>query len=344
MQRRTFLTSIAAAISASMFKPRFAVSETKDRKIIKPEALKQGDTVGVITPCSPVFEPDTLAKIKPTFQHFGLKVKIGKHVGTRPSSFQADIAGRLDDLHTMFADPDIKAIVASGGYGASQILDKIEYELIKQNPKIFIGFSDVTALLIAIHNLTGLVTFHGPTSYSAYSEYTQEHFKQALFLSGAIGRLTNPDANNTFRPEHRIRCVRPGRASAPLVGGNLSLIVATMGTPYEIDTDNKILFLEDVAEDNYRIDRMLTQLRLANKFKKVKGIIWGECRRCGENYDTSVYTQGEVINNIFLPLGVPVISGMTIGHTADKLTLPLGVQATLNADDGSLTITESALL
>ncbi len=300
--------------------------------------------MGVITPCSPVFDPNSLAEIEPTLRHFGLVARIGKHVGKRTTSLQADLAARLDDLHTMFADPEVKAIFASGGYGASQILDKIDYDLIRHNPKIFIGFSDVTALLLAIHQQAGLVTFHGPTTFSTLNEYSQDSFKRALFSTEAIGKLTNPDPENTFRPAHRIRTVYPGTASGRLVGGNLSLIAATMGTPYEIETEDRILFLEDVAEDNYRIDRMLTQLYLANKFEKVKGIIWGECRRCDDNFDTSIYSVGEVIDNILQPLQIPVISGLTIGHTADKLTLPLGVLAKLDADEGSLTILESAVI
>ncbi len=344
IHRRKFLTNLTAGISALMLTPGAIYPAAKSSKIIRPNALKAGDTVGVITPCSPKFEPDSLNGIKPTFQHFGLKAKIGKHVGKRTASFQQDIAARLDDLHAMFADTEVKAIFASGGYGASQILDKIDYDLIKKNPKIFIGFSDVTALHLAIHKFTGLVTFHGPTPYSTFNEFTQASFNKAVFSSEPIGKLTNSDPENTFRPAYRIRTVFPGTVTGRLVGGNLSLIAATMGTPYEIETEDKILFLEDVAEANYRVDRMLTQLHLAKKFDKVRGIIWGECRRCDDDLDTSIYTLGETIDNILRPLEIPVISGMTIGHTADKLTLPLGVQATLNADEGSLTITESAVV
>jgi muramoyltetrapeptide carboxypeptidase len=244
----------------------------------------------------------------------------------------------------MFADPEIKGVIASGGYGASQILNGIDYDLIKHNPKIFIGFSDVTGLHLAIHKMTGLVTFHGPTAFSTFNEYTAGHFRRALFSTEPLGELKNPDEADKITLEYPVRTVTRGKASGRLIGGNLSLIAALMGTPYEIETDNCILFIEDVGEDSYRVDRMLTQLMLAGKLDKVKGVIWGSCRKCNDNLETGVFTLGEVIDNILIPLNVPVISGMMIGHTSNKLTLPLGVKATLDADNQTLTITESALI
>ena len=345
MHRRHFLTTIAAAVPVLMTAPRWEKANN-DRTLIRPRALKVGDTIGVITPSTPVFDPDDLVVIEPTLKSFGLKVKIGKHVGKRSLTYRESVAARLDDIHAMFKDPEIKAIIASGGYGSPQLLDRLDYDLIRKNPKIFVGFSDVTALHLAIHQQTGLITFYGPSAFSGFTEFTQEHFRRALFDKAPLGILTNPDESATIRPEHRLRTVHSGRASGRLIGGNLSLIIATMGTPYEIQTDNKLLFLEDVDEEAYSIDRMLTQLRLAKKFAAVKGIIWGECKKCGGDDNpsaASIYTVGETIDNLLKPLGIPVLSGMTIGHTADMLTLPLGVQATLDADKGTLTILESAV-
>jgi len=345
MRRRNFLTTIAAAVPALMATPHWAISNN-DNTLIRPRALKAGDTIGVITPSTPVFNPDDFVVIEPTLKSFGLKVKIGKHVGKRALTFRETITERLEDIHAMFKDPKINAIIASGGYGSSQLLDQLDYDLIRKNPKIFVGFSDVTALHLAIHQQTGLITFYGPSSFSGFTEFTQEHFRRALFDKTPLGVLTNPDESSTIRPEHRLRTVHSGIASGRLIGGNLSLIIATMGTPYEIQTKNKILFLEDVDEEAYSIDRMLTQLRLAKKFDAVRGIIWGECKKCSGNGNpsaASIYTLGETIDNLLKPLGIPVLSGMTIGHTADMLTMPFGVQATLDADKGTLTIHESAV-
>lgn len=342
MHRRNFLKSISALGTTVMLKSGYTYYQ--EDTFIRARALRENDTVGLITPCSPIFDPDELALVKPTMQRLGLNVKIGAHVGKRFRTLKESVEERLEDLHGMFADPQISAVIASGGYGASQLLNKIDYGLIRKNPKIFIGFSDVTALLLAVHKMSGLVTFHGPTAFSTYNAYTAEHFRKALFSADPLGELKNPDESDKITREYPVRTVSPGKASGKLTGGNLSLIAATMGTPYEIETADSILFLEDVGEDSYRIDRMLSQLLLAGKLEKVKGVIWGSCRKCEDNLETGVFTQGEVIDNILAPLGIPVISGMMIGHTAHKLTLPIGVQATLDADNQTLEITEPAVI
>ncbi|MGH9718858.1 MAG: S66 peptidase family protein, partial [Bryobacteraceae bacterium] len=252
---------------------------------------------------------------------------------------------RLDDLHAMFRDPDVRAVFAiRGGYGAAQLLDRIDYKLIRGNPKIFLGYSDITALHLAIQKRAGLVTFHGPVTLSRFSEYTQKHFRRALFEAKPLGKLTNPPDSNPLRPAHTFRTVRPGTARGPLVGGNLTLISTTMGTPFEIETRGRILFLEDVDEQPYSVDRMLTQLRLAGKFDGVAGVVFGECNNCRpRDYQPSfesTFSLGEVVDEILGKLPVPVLSGLTIGHTEDQLTLPLGVMASLDADKGELEIEE----
>jgi muramoyltetrapeptide carboxypeptidase len=242
----------------------------------------------------------------------------------------------------------VKAIFAlRGGYGAAQLLDRIDYSLIKSHPKIFLGYSDITALHLGIHQKTGLVTFHGPVVLSRFTPFTQEHFRQALFETKAIGAVTNPPESNPLRPEHTLRTVRPGRARGPLIGGNLTLVSTTMGTPYEIETRGKILFIEDVDEEPYRIDRMLTQLRLAGKFDAAAGLIFGECEDCRPKdfkpSFNSTFTLGEIVDNILGGLKIPVLSGLTFGHTNDQLTLPLGIMATLDADKGELVVEEPAV-
>jgi muramoyltetrapeptide carboxypeptidase len=318
------------------------------KPLLKPAVLKQGDTVGLITPSTYVSDPDRIATAARTIQYFGLKMKMGQNVRKQTGYVGGTIAQRVADLHDMFRDPEVNAVFTiRGGYGSAQLLDDIDYDLIRRNPKIFVGYSDITAMHLAIHQKTGLVTFHGPVTLSKFTGYTRDHFRKAMFEAGPIGTVTNPPPSDPLRPAHTLRTVKPGKARGPLVGGNLSLIASLMGTPYEIDTRGKILFIEDVDEQPYSIDRMLTQLRLAGKLRSAAGIIFGECADCKQrdykpSFD-STFTLGEVVDNILGELKVPVLSGLTIGHTDDQLTLPMGVMATLDADKGELVIEESAV-
>ncbi len=345
MNRRTFLKAAAAC---SLSSPASLYSQDPP-PLIRPRALKPGDTVGLITPSTYVSDPDSLALADRTISYFGLKSKWGKNVRQRDGYLGGSVQDRLDDLHAMFRDPEIKAIFAiRGGYGASQLLDRIDYNLIRSHPKILLGYSDITSLHLAIHKKTGLVTFHGPSVLARFTEFTQKHFKKVLFDAEPAGALTNPPETNTLRPAHNLRTVRPGKARGRLIGGNLTLISAAMGTPYEIETRGRILFIEDVDEEPYKIDRMLTQLRLAGKLGAAAGIVFGECTDCRpRDYKpsfNSTFTLGEVLDRILGDLKIPVLSGLTIGHTDDQLTLPEGVVATLDADKQQLILEEAAVI
>lgn len=324
------------------------LAQTTGKGTLKGHHLLPGSTVGLITPSTFVADPDRLALAERTVKYFGLQLKMGQNVGKRAGYVGGSIAERVADLHAMFRDPSVDAIFAiRGGYGSAHLLDSIDYDLIARNPKIFLGYSDITALHLAIHQKTGLMTFHGPVTLSKFTGFTQEHFHRALFETKALGVVTNPKDSDTLRPDHTLRTVRPGKATGRLTGGNLSLICSLMGTPYEIDTRGKILFIEDVDEQPYSIDRMLTQLRLAGKLQAAAGIIWGECSDCRPRdykpaFD-STFTTGEVVDRILGQLKLPVLSGLTIGHTDDQLTLPLGAAASLDATNGELNIEESAL-
>jgi muramoyltetrapeptide carboxypeptidase len=282
-------------------------------------------------------------------KYFGLRMKMGKNAGKRMGDYRISLDERLDDLHSMFRDKDVNAVFAiRGGYGSMHILDRMDYDLIRRNPKVFLGYSDITAMHLAINKHAKLVTFHGPITLSRFTDYTQKYFRKALFETQPIGALTNPPETNEMRPSHPLRTIRSGVATGPLIGGNLTLISNTMGTPYEIETRGRILFLEDVEEEPYSIDRMLTHLRLAGKFDGVAGVIFGECQDCRpKDYKPSAtipYGLGEVLDNILGGLKVPVLYGLTLGHTDDQLTLPLGVTATLNATNGTLEIKESGVV
>jgi muramoyltetrapeptide carboxypeptidase len=345
MKRRNFLTGLGAGITLTAA----TQAQQASSKLIKPRPLKPGATIGVITPATPTTDPDRLAMAERALKFFGFQVKIGKNVGRRAGYFGSSPEERLDDLHAMFRDAEVDAVFAlRGGYGAQHLLDRINYALLREHPKIFLGYSDITALHLAINKHAGLVTFHGPNLLSEFSAYTQAHFRRALFSAKPLGVLTNPPETNQIRPQHPLRTIRSGSATAPLIGGNLTLISTLMGTPYEIDCRGKILLLEDIGEEPYRIDRMLTQLRLAGKFKDAAGIIVGECVDCGpSDFKPSLgsnFSLGEVLDAMLKPLNVPVFYGLTFGHTDDQLTLPLGVLATMNADQGTLEIKESAFV
>ncbi len=314
---------------------------------IKPKALRPGDTVGLVTPSSYVADPDRLQLAARTVKYFGLKLKTAKNVGKRAGYLGGSVQERVDDLHEMFKDRDVRGVFCiRGGYGAEQLLDRIDYDLIRRNPKIFLGYSDITALHLAIHKKAELVTFHGPVVLSRFSEYTRTYFRKALFSTAPIGKVANPPDSDPLRPAHTLRAIRPGRARGALIGGNLSLVASTMGTPYEIETQGRILFLEDVDEQPYSIDRMLTQLRLAGKLNAAAGVIFGECSNCRprefQPSFESTFSLGEVLDSILAEVKAPVLSGLTIGHTDDQATLPLGIAATLDSENGELIIEEAA--
>lgn len=314
---------------------------------MKPKILREGSTVGVITPATYVSDPDRVALAEKTLAYFGLKCKLGRNVEKRYGYLGGSVDERVSDLHDMFRDPQVDGVFAMrGGYGTPQLLDRIDYDLIRRNPKVFLGYSDITALHLAIHQKTGLLTFHGPMPLARFTPYTQAAFRRAIFSAAPLGAVSNPPESDQLRPSHTLRAIRPGKARGRLIGGNLTLVCTLMGTPYEIDTRGRILMLEDVGEEPYRIDRMLTQLRLAGKLDAASGIIWGECSDCGpKDYKPSfesTLSTGEVAQNILGGLNVPVLSGLTIGHTDDQLTLPIGAMATLDADGAQLVIEESA--
>jgi muramoyltetrapeptide carboxypeptidase len=342
MTRRTALLSVPSLLGAAKTRTRKAAE-----KLVKPPRLQPGDTIGIVSPSTQVTDPDRLQLAEKTVEYFGLKPKWAASVRTHRAQDVATVDERVADLHQMFSDSEVKGIFClRGGYGAGQLLDDIDYDVVRSNPKIFVGYSDITALHLALNKFAGLVTFHGPVVLSDFTPYTQDCFRRALFGSEPLGVLANPADANRVRPAHTTRTVRNGSATGRLIGGNLTLISCLMGTPYEIDTQERIFFTEDVGEEPYRIDRMLTQLRLARKLENSAGIIFGECFECGpSDYKPSFAwnrTLGEVLDDRFTGIERPVLSGLTIGHTADQLTLPLGVRATLDADKATLTVEEAA--
>ncbi len=350
MTRRDFGTAIALSAPAMMAgpDPPFAPS------LVKPSMLRPGDTVGLITPSSNLDDMTQMEVALNAVRSLGLNPRLGRNTGKRRGYLAGTVQERLDDLHAMFRDPDVRGIwCVRGGYGAPQLLDQIDYSLVRANPKVFVGYSDITALHLAFRRFTGLITFHGPVlifhgTASHFNTYTLANLKRVLFRNTPIGVLTLPQPSDAPAAEHRIQTIRSGIAHGPLIGGNLTLIAALMGTPYEIDTRRSVLFAEEVEEAPYRVDRMLTQLRLAGKLNAAAGILFGECTDCGTSdckpAFESTLSVSEVLNNILGEARVPAVFGLPIGHTIDQLTLPVGLPATLDADRGELIIEESAVI
>jgi muramoyltetrapeptide carboxypeptidase len=349
LTRRRFLEGLSSALAASPFFLKNILSDSRDTQIIKPPRLQSGDTVGLIAPASAAFETKTIREGVETLQSLGFKVKAGQHIKEKRGYLAGSDDMRVGDLHQMFNDDEVKAIVAlRGGYGSMRLLNLIDYDLIKKNPKIFIGYSDITALNLAIYQKTGLVTFHGPVAISSFSKYTQQYFLQVLCSSQPLGEIKHPDPDNPLRPTAHLNTIRSGKATGRLVGGNLTLFTALLGTLYEVDTKDTILFLEETGEEPYDVDRMLTQLLLAGKLGHVAGIVFDKCSDCKpSDYKPAFYNTfslEEVLEDRLGQLNCPVLYGMNVGHEADKPTLPIGIKITLDANRKVLIFEEAAVV
>lgn len=305
---------------------------------MKAKRLQAGDTVGLIAPAS----PSSSSKVEKAIEYLrglGYKVKAGESVFSSRGYLAGSDQLRADDINRMFGDEEVSAIFClRGGYGSQRILDMVDYELIRNNPKIFMGYSDITALLNAIYQKCGLITFHGPMGgdfAGGLGKPTKAAMRRALECPEPIGEVPNPAA-----PE----VVSEGRARGVLVGGNLSIVAASLGTPYEIDTKDKILLLEDVFEEPYSVDRMLTHLRLAGKLDDAAGIILGDWGNSEPEEPDKSLTLEEVFEDIFSNIGKPVLKGYKIGHCKPNITVPIGAEALIDTCEKRFCILESAVM
>lgn len=348
MNRRQILkSSIVAALAGAVGAVRPSVSSAASRQRLgKPRRLAPGNTIGLIAPATNMHEDETIRFAGDVVRSLGFRVKEGKYLYRRMQYLAGSDTERAADVNSMFGDDDVDAIFCiRGGYGTPRILPYLDYDLIANNPKVFLGYSDITAILAALQVKTGLVGFHGVTAGQNFSAYTLAEFQKVLMHPTAhtsIGQPPPIDERPGFiEKRNRITRFTTGSASGHLVGGNLSLIATLIGTPYEPDFRGAILFLEDTDEAPYRIDRMLTQLWLAGKLQQVAGIAFGKFTKADD--DGNTFSIEEVIRMRCEPLGVPVIRGLMIGHVADQTVVPIGVQARLDADAGTLELLEAAV-
>ncbi len=306
--------------------------------MIPPKKIKRGDTIGLITPASAVSE-ENFQKAVTNVESLGFKAFYYPSVMDRAGYLAGSDLMRKQELEKMFENKNVDAILCvRGGYGTMRLLSAIDYNIIKRNPKIFAGYSDITALLNAIYRFTGLFCFHSPMAVSDFSEYTKKCFIDLLCFSQNNYLISAAQLSENFAFPQPL-CVNGGKAQGRLVGGNLSLIVSLLGTPYEPEFENNILFLEDVGEEPYRIDRMMTQLFLSGKIQKTAAVILGVFENCNSKENNSPSFQ-EMVLPFFETYRKPVVINFSFGHTTNNCTLPIGALAEIDANNLQLKILE----
>lgn len=313
----------------------------------KPKGLKKGDTIGIVSPASPSENKSELVRCLEWLDNHEYNAVVGKNVNKTKGFTAASEEERADDLNEMFARPDVDAVFCTqGGYGAAQLYRHLDFQMIRKNPKIFAGFSDITSLHLMFNKFCNFVTFHGPGIARFNSEdltdYTMNQFFKAIESGPPLGRIPLADDKKW------LNTLGKGAAEGTLIGGNLTLLCASLGTPFEPDCKGKILLLEEVEAEPWAIDHMLSHLRNSGKLADVAGIVVGECKDCvpfkynpGYLCDTGLE---DVLEYYLTPLGIPVLHGLPLGHTKDLATLPLGVRVLLDADKKTFDVLESGVI
>ncbi len=316
---------------------------------LKPKRLQPGDTVGLVAPASAIFLDVDADIARESLEALGLKVIIGPHMRDRHGNLAGDDKARAADINRFFADTSIAAVLPiRGGWGSARLLPYLDFDAIKRNPKVLMGFSDITALHNAIQAKTGLITFHGPNGGGRWDAWSVDYVKRVLFNAEAV-TLENPhtlsDRNSLTQIENRTRTITPGKARGRIMGGNLTVLTAILGSSYVPDYTGAILFIEDVTEDYYRIDRMLTSLKLAGILDKAKAVIFGTCSQCGPgNNNYGALTLEEILADHVKSLGVPAWQGAMIGHDQPQWTIPFGLEVDIDATACTVTMTEPGVL
>lgn len=318
----------------------------------KPPRLRPGQTIGLISPSSPLVPasptttaaPDLIEAARTRLSEEGFPTVLGRHALDVRGYLAGHDADRAADLHAMFADPDVHAVLCiRGGYGAARLLDVLDYDLVRRHPKVFIGYSDITALHMAFNQRAGLTTFHGPvaTALAKGDGHDLRQLLRAVTRPDPLGPLANPPN----APE--IETLVPGTAEGTLIGGNLALLTSLLGTPYFPRLSGAVLFIEDLVDHLYRLDRKLVHLRLAGVLEQVAGIVVGESApRTGTPGDEAPapgLSLREILHDLIVPLGKPAIYGLACGHGIFHLTLPIGIRSRLDATRGVLSVEDAAV-
>ncbi|MEQ8525568.1 LD-carboxypeptidase [Gracilimonas sp.] len=303
---------------------------------IKPKALKAGDTLGLVAPASPIYESSVFDEMLTNLQGLGFKLKLGKYVRSQRGYLAGTDQQRADDLMNMFRDPEVDGIMCiRGGWGCNRILPFLDFDVFRNNPKAFCGFSDITSLHMAMFQKSDLITFHGPVGKSKWNKFTTDAFKQIIWKGETPSFEIPPTDTRNF-------VINPGTIEGKLLGGNLSVLVSMIGSEYLPSFENAVLYLEDIGESVYRIDRMLTQLKLAGILNQISGFVFGKCTDCdaGENS----LTLQQVFDDHIKPLDIPAFYGAMISHEDENITLPVGLSARIDATKKTIHVLESAVV
>jgi muramoyltetrapeptide carboxypeptidase len=337
--------ALSAAAAALPLTASANTSSTSAPALLLPPRLKAGDTLGLVSPGAATFEAERFAVAIETLQALGFKVKEGRNARARRGHFAGTDAQRAQDLNDMFSDPQVQGILAmTGGSGATRILHLLDYAAIGRQPKFFGGYSDITALLNAIHTKTGLVTFHAPMGVSEWNEFSTQYFRSVV-MNGDHTVFSNPQNHDGLPAQttERTQTIRGGKARGPLVGSNLSVLTTLLGTPYQPNFTGAILFLEDINEYIYRVDRMLAHLKQAGALDALSGVVLGQFTDCKPGDGFGSLTLEEVFADYFKELNIPVYSGALFGHVRHKFTLPVGLPVEIDADKGAITQLQAAV-
>ncbi len=345
MHRKDFIKT-ASLISAGIFSSEIFSQnfypEDQNLQIIKPQRLKEGDKVGLISPGG-FINANQLKESIENISKLGFEVIPAKNILKKNGYLAGSDLERAGQVNSMFEDKNIKGIFCTrGGFGCSRILPYLNFDLIKENPKPLIGYSDITILSNVIFQKTGLVGFHGPVGISTFNDFSVYYFKEVLMNANSNLELISEPENLEDQNQIPVT-IRGGIAKGKLTGGNLSVITSLTGTEYDLNFNGKIIFLEEVTEEPYRLDRMLTQLIQAKKFENAVGIALGNFYKCEPKEPENSFSLLEILYDKLYDLKIPVVYGLSFGHIKNKFTLPVGISAELNADEQKMKILESAV-
>ncbi len=347
LNRKIFLKNLALMGTFTAFSPVRSFAQSKTNKItvdkIIPKKLEKGQTIGLVTPAGCI-RNEQLDKTIEKLESFGFKTDYQDSVLSQFGYLAGTDKERANELMHMFSNKKVDAIMCvRGGYGAIRMLDLLDYDKIKANPKIFIGYSDITALNTAIYQKTGLITFHGPVGISSFNDFTMEAFDNVLMLPHEHYQFSYEREKNTEdNTEFDYYTLIGGKAKGKLLGGNLSVLNSMIGTEFEPDFEDKIAYIEEIDERTYKVDKMLTHLVQATNLRKAKGIALGIFKGCDHDEEPT-FTLKQTLELVLKPLNMPIVYGLPFGHVANKMTLPTGIKVKLNADTKTLKLLDNAV-
>jgi muramoyltetrapeptide carboxypeptidase len=341
MDKRRFLKTLGLSLGSLPLASSTYIPSSEEAGMLLPRPLKRGDKVGLISPSAATSERIQFQFAQESLEALGFEVKLGENLKNRRGHLAGTDEERANDLNSMFTDEEIKAIICiRGGSGAARILPLIDYKNIRKNPKPILGYSDITALHTAIHAETGLITFHGPNGTGSWNSFNVSQF-ESMFFNRDLVTFENEmiKGDDLIVKQNRIQTLRPGRAKGKILGGNLTVLTSLSGTPYLPDFKNSILFIEDIGEDPYKIDRMMSTLKLNGTLGKIKGFIFGQCTDCNPSGGYGSLTLDDILDDYILPLKIPAYKGAMIGHVAKQFIVPYGAEVEMDAEKGIFSMT-----